>query len=383
MKKIGIETWTGGTNYGTNLQAFALKRQLECMGYQPSIMGVVCHNVNYLKYPDAFFSYLIKKINNIRQRNVLKKVNNAPANVQKEFAAQEQIFRAFCEEEFPKLEVRNMKQWSKVKKEYFAFITGSDQIWNPGYFQNSYMLDYVREADIKKVSYASSLGVSVLSNKVKNKYRRLLRSYNAISVREKSAADLLQEISPVHVEVVLDPTMLLEKKEWDIVSEQAKVDSAWNANQEYVLCYFVGDKKEYWSYVDKVAKSTGYHVLAIAMSGNAVQTAYQTIYNVGPREFVWLIKNASIVCTDSFHASVFSIINHKEFYVLKRFSDKDKGSQNTRLYHLLHNFGLDNRLIDNVNERFIRESEIDYAPVDEKLNKLRTESELFLKSALK
>ena len=270
-----------------------------------------------------------------------------------------------------------------MKKEYFAFITGSDQIWNPGYFQNSYMLDYVRENDIRKISYSSSLGVSTIDNRVKKKYRKLLKSYSAISVREKSAADLLQEISPVKVEVVVDPTMLLEKKEWDIFSEQAIVAPAWNANQNYILCYFVGNKKEYWSYVDKIEQATGYHVLAIAMNGNEIQEKYQPVYNAGPKEFVWLIKNASIVCTDSFHASVFSIINHREFYVLKRFSDKDRESQNTRIYHLLHNFRLSNQFIDNVNSDFIRETEIDYSYLDQVLNKLRGEAELFLRKALK
>ena len=97
MKKIGIETWTGGTNYGTNLQAFALKRQLECMGYQPSIMGVVCHNVNYLKYPDVFFSYISKKISNMWQRHVVKKEEKLPVKDEKKFAIQEQIFTSFCE----------------------------------------------------------------------------------------------------------------------------------------------------------------------------------------------------------------------------------------------------------------------------------------------
>ena len=342
MRKIGIETWTGGTNYGTNLQAFALKKKLECMGYQPSIMGVVCHNVSYLRYPDAFISYLSKKISDIQKSRILRKGEKCRGKVGKEFAIQEQIFKSFCEQEFPKLEVRNRKQWANLKKEYFAFITGSDQIWNPGYFQNSYMLDYVRENDIRKISYSSSLGVSTIDNRVKKKYRKLLKSYSAISVREKSAADLLQEISPVKVEVVVDPTMLLEKKEWDIFSEQAIVAPAWNADQNYILCYFVGNKKEYWSYVDKIEQATGYHVLAIAMNGNEIQEKYQPVYNAGPKEFVWLIKNASIVCTDSFHASVFSIINHREFYVLKRFSDKDRESQNTRIYHLLHNFRLSN-----------------------------------------
>lgn len=382
MKKIGIETWTGGTNYGTNLQAFALKRQLECMGYQTSIMGVVCHNVNYLKYPDAFFGFLSRKIDNIRQKYVSKKTETASVKTRKEFEIQERIFESFCEEEFPKLEVRNMQQWAKVKEEYFAFVTGSDQIWNPSYFQNSYMLDYVRESDIKKISYASSLGVSVLADNVKRKYKKLLRSYSAISVREQSAADLLQEISPVNVQVVVDPTMLLEKIEWDTFAEKAKIDSAWNTKQSYILCYFVGSKKEYWSYVDKIEKATGYHVLAIAMGGNEVRDKYQTIYNAGPREFVWLVQNASIVCTDSFHASVFSIINHKEFYVLKRFSDKDKGSQNTRLYHLLYNFGLDNRFIEDAESSFFRETEIDYLQIDEKLKELRAKSEEYLKLAL-
>lgn len=382
MKKVGLKTWSGGTNYGTNLQAYALKRQLECLGYSPVIFGVVCNNVNYITHPMEFIKKIERKIKRLYKKKTKTEITSLHQLMAKEFEKQEKIFNEFCRQEFPKVEIRDRKQWKLITKDYSVFITGSDQVWNPKYFEDEYMLDFVHEKDIRKISYASSVGVTSIKPAIRKKYRKLLKSYSAISVRETSAANILQKISPVEVHVVLDPTMLVEKKEWDMFAQTAEIKSEWKTSEPYILCYFVGNKNSYFNYVDKIRRTTGFHVLVIAMGDNTLKTNFDTLFDVGPREFVWLIAHASIVCTDSFHATVFSILHHREFYVLKRFTDDDKISQNDRLYNLLDNFKLEARFISDDQQEFMRINEIDYNYVDKMLLQKRKSSNEFLINAI-
>ena len=116
-----------------------------------------------------FLVIYLKKFSNMWQRHVVKKEEKLPVKDEKKFAIQEQIFTSFCEEEFHKLEVRNMRQWDHVKEEYFAFITGSDQIWNPEYFKIHICLIMLESITSRKFRMHSSLGVSALSKKVRKK----------------------------------------------------------------------------------------------------------------------------------------------------------------------------------------------------------------------
>lgn len=382
MKKVGVKTWSGGTNYGTNLQAYALKRHLECLGYSPTLFGVVCDNVNYIVHPTEFIKKIERKIKRICESKTQRKTKSLQRLRSREFEKQEKIFEDFCREELPKMQIRNRKQWELIAKSYDAFITGSDQVWNPQFFEDEYMLDFVHEKNIKKISYASSVGVVSISSAVQKKYKKLLKSYNAISVREASAVNVLQKISPVKIQVVLDPTMLLNKDEWDKFSYKACIKNEWNTNAPYILCYFVGEKKSYFDYVKKMEIATGFHVLVIAMGDNTLETGFDTLFDVGPREFVWLVAHASIVCTDSFHATVFSILQHREFYVLKRFDDNQKDSQNDRLYNLLDGFKLESRFIPNDQQEFKRDNIIDYDYVERILLQKRKKSNKFLTDAI-
>lgn len=176
--------------------------------------------------------------------------------------------------------------------------------------------------------------------------------------------------------------MLLNKDEWDKFSYKACIKNEWNTNAPYILCYFVGEKKSYFDYVKKMEIATGFHVLVIAMGDNTLETGFDTLFDVGPREFVWLVAHASIVCTDSFHATVFSILQHREFYVLKRFDDNQKDSQNDRLYNLLDGFKLESRFIPNDQQEFKRDNIIDYDYVERILLQKRKKSNKFLTDAI-
>ena len=371
-KKVCVVTWYGGTNYGTNLQAYALVKKLNLMGYTATIKGDIKKNINYFLHPYIVLDRIQCKINN----KFLEK--NSSKN--KEDTRKIKLFKKFVDE-IPKLNSYGKKDWEKVKKEYSAFITGSDQVWNPNYFQGAMMLDFITSGEIKKVAYAPSIGVNSLSVKMQHKYKKLLKDYCAVSVRERKAAELLKNISPVSVQVVLDPTMLLTCTEWAEVADKAIIQNEWNINEKYILCYFVGERSDYDNYVKQVIDETNMRCLVIPINQNISIDSCKTIAGVGPNEFVWLIKHAAIVVTDSFHASVFSILYHKEFYVLKRFAENSLSSQNSRLHQILEMYALSERWIEDEN-KFIRQRYIDYKKVETILEEKRLFSESFLKEFL-
>lgn len=371
MKKVCVVTWYGGTNYGTNLQAYALLKKLELMGYDSKIKGTIRGNINYFFHPSIILD---------RARYRIKSRFSDAVEVDRD-SQKNKLFENFVINKLPKLDSIGRKEWNDIENEYIAFITGSDQVWNPNYFQASMMLDFVDSKKIKKISYASSIGVNSLSFQIKKQYKKLLRTYTAVSVREEQAAKLLLELSPVSVEVVLDPTMLLTCKEWDELADEAIVQKEWNAEKPYIFCYFVGDREDYSDYVSKVRQETGLECLIIPINVNKQFKDCKIAYGVGPNEFIWLLKHADLVLTDSFHASVFSILYHKEFYVLKRFLEDSDTSQNSRLHQILGMYNLESRWVKDESS-FTREKDIDYESTDCILRNKRGFSEEFLYNSL-
>ena len=191
----------------------------------------------------------------------------------------------------------------------------------------------------------------------------------------------MQDISPVSVKVVLDPTMLLTCEEWNELTDEANINRIEMLEEKYIVCYFVGDRKDYIRYVEKVKNETGMKCFVIPINNNVKMENCTTLTGIGPKEFIWMIKHASIILTDSFHASVFSILYHKEFYVLKRFPENSATSQNSRLHQILDMYKLSNRWIEDESQ-FIRDIQINYDITDKILEKKRKFSEEFLTEAI-
>lgn len=368
--KVCVVTWSGGTNFGTNLQAYALIEKLNLLGYDASMKGSITGNINYFLHP----AFVVDRVaNKLKQKHSKK-------NATSEDKGKEKKFKEFCDTYLPRLNSHGKEEWEQIEREYLAFVTGSDQVWNPNYFQSMMMLDFVNSKRIKKIAYAPSIGVSELTEQTRKKYKRLLSSYSAIGMRETQGAKLISDISPVPVTTVLDPTLLLTDKDWNQLADKAEIDKTWDTDKPYILCYFVGHRKNYCDYINLVKEKTGMNCIVIPMDVD-LSNCGTVATGVGPREFIWLIKNADIVCTDSFHATVFSIQYQRELYVLKRFDDNSKVSQNGRLYEILNTYKLQNRWVSNERE-FIRDRNINYDTVYHILNDKRKCSERYLIDAL-
>lgn len=221
----------------------------------------------------------------------------------------------------------------------------------------------------QKIAFSASFGISELPEKYKQKTTEALKTFKAISVREDSGKKIVEELTGrTDVEVLVDPTMLLTPEEWDKVSkkpEQLNFD-------KYILCYFLGElsqqrKKE----IERVAKENECKIINILDKKDP-------FYETGPSEFLYLEKNAFLICTDSFHSSVFAILYNRPFIVFDREDSLVK--MNSRLDTLLKKFELEDRWYEGEIKK--EQLKTDYTKAYEILEKERKKSINFLKKAL-
>ena len=182
--------------------------------------------------------------------------------------------------------------------------------------------------------------------------------------------------------MVCDPTLLFNKEEWMSIQKEERL-----IKDKYIFCYFLGKTIEYRKFAERLKEKTGYKIVSLNHLDEYVkysdQFADEAPFDIGPSEFLNLIRNAEFVCTDSFHGTVFSLINQKKFFVFRRYQSKSKVSTNSRLDSLLKIVNLSDRMLNgNEDVEEWMKKEIDYQVVSNKLEEFREDSKAFLRGAL-
>lgn len=377
MKKVALSTCYIH-NYGACLQAFALQQFLKKLNIESEIIPFIPKS-NKIK--DNFFKRKFKSLQMGGLRNVVKSFiirSNAKNNIKRG-----KYFDTFIEQ---KLVFNNninplVELYKQKIDEYDAYICGSDQIWNPLIYgdknQPEYFLDYAPEGK-KRIAYVPSIGVSKLPDSCKDEMKQLLLKMTHISIREADGAKIINELTGKNVPVLLDPTLLLTAEEWSGFVANYLIE------KPYILCYLFGDLPYINKFVQYLKKETGYKIVTMPYHPREMVGNKKVVWDAGPLEFVGLIKNAALVCTDSFHATAFSINQKTPFYSLARFNSNDKNSQNSRIYNILSKFNLQDRLIT-PNQNFPGKtdfSKIDFSKIEKILNEERKKSFNYLAEAL-
>ncbi len=309
-KKVGIIThYYKSTNYGGNLQAYALCKFLNNNGY---LAEQICFDRNVkakrtLKRVLASIYHGVK--NSFKGAIHYKTVRNLKLR-------QEKILD-FNKNVIPhSKEVYTKQNIAHTNEIYDAFITGSDQVWHPKAVCDEYLLAFA-DAGKTKISYAASLAIDALPQNLQNKYKEMLESFSAVSVREENAIDIIKPLTDKQVVQTIDPVLLLSKEKWDSLCSERRVD------EEYLFCYFLGESEKCRRLAEEYAKSKNLKVVTLpdlVGKGRKCDKGFGDVklYDVDPQAFISLIKNAYAVFTDSFHAAVFSIIYSKFFVVFER-----------------------------------------------------------------
>ena len=236
------------------------------------------------------------------------------------------------------------KQYGEVVADADLFITGSDQIWNPfcGAFNPMMFLEFVNNGT-KCVAYSSSISLPELPLSVAPRMKADLQKFSHIAVREQRSVELLSKLlGRDDIKLVVDPTYLLSAEEWEAFGNKAEIE--FDVPERYIFCYFVGSKRAdvYERMVQDVKLFTGIQdVITLECYDRNLNYGGGRLYkDAGPYEWVYLLRHASYVCMDSFHATVFALKFQKEFVHAMKNADTETGSQNTRMYDILSRYGL-------------------------------------------
>lgn len=249
--KIGIITFHRAVNYGAVLQAYALQTMIQKLGADVEILDYRCSyledNYNPIK--------ILGRASNIKGfLGILVKV--FPSAVKKK-----RSFDRFLKDHLNISKERyNRNSVYQSNQVYDIFITGSDQVWNYNHtnFDKSFFLNFVNDSS-KKTAYAASLGFGSLPDKYVEEYRNLLSDFRAISVREKSAQQILKDILKKEVPVMPDPVFLLDKEEWDRI-----IPSGQTIKDKYILVYELMPSESLFKFALKLQHETGYKIIRIS-----------------------------------------------------------------------------------------------------------------------
>ena len=387
MKRVGLVITLGGINYGMLLQSFATQQYLDKVGFNTVIIRIQEKRGGY-RFASRV-GYLLKTVTKplslkiaLNKRKRRKTVNKNPV-LQAAYAERKRCANAFIQESFHNIVTfSSEKTASEEVKNYAAVIVGSDQQWNPAAFFSNYVTLMFVPEEVRKISYATSLGVSNIPKYLKKRGRKFLSRIDFLSVREPSGKKIVDSIIGEKAVVVLDPTLLLTGEEWNLL-----IDCKRPTAKPYVFCYFLGDNIEYLEAVRQFCLDRNYKMVVVrnveTYLGNVNDIGDNIIEAPSVEEFISYIKYANFVCTDSFHCTIFSIINHRKFSSFYRTKSSDKNSRNARIDDFLGELGLQSHIY-NISKDIakIYEQKIEYSEIDKHLDKLRRDSISFLSNAL-
>ncbi len=267
---------------------------------------------------------------------------------------------------------------TKAAQNYDGFLCGSDQLWLPSNLgSHFYTLEFAPEKK-GKIAYATSFGVSRIPFYQKRRTAKYLSRLQAISVREIAGTKIVEALTGKKIQVVCDPTLLFDRKEWEDIIPKRKV-----IDVPYIFCYFLGENPEHRRAAMELRKETGLTLVSCPFLDCFVAADLSfgdiQLYDIDAADFVNLIRYAEYILTDSFHGSIFSILNHKKWMVFDRYRE-GSGSRNSRIDSLCTLLGAaDRRYSGSV---VAVEQETDYGAIEDKIAELRIKSIKYLQEAL-
>ncbi len=361
--KIALITIHNVSNYGAILQVYATKKildnygevktidykldylshQLDLIRFDFSIRGIKMFVHDILRFP--FHYKLIKRF-----KKIIKSSLNLTESI-------------------------SIKDLYNNKLEKFdVYVCGSDQIWNPVVISEDmkinpiFFLDFAPK-NAKKISYASSIGHHHFTEKEKKDVENYLTDFSMISVREKDGKEKLKKILPNRkIYHVVDPTLLLTKKEWlktfSITLKKPK--------EKYLLVYSVPRSKLIKEAVVYFADKLNLKIVAIDKMLIPLMKVDKQIRNAGPKEYIELFANASFIITDSFHGTCFSVNFEKPFVAISA------GKIQNRIVNLLDQLDINNKILNTKKDFENFNLTIDYNIITPKLEKIRNVSKNFI-----
>ena len=344
-------------NYGGLLQNYALQQILKRLGHEPKTIDFVVR-ISFMRYLLSTCKQLLISVLKCRRPQIRPYVAIP--------TFRNPIMTDFVNNHIDTTRIVHSYTKEIINEEHFdAIITGSDQVWRPIY--NRYIEDmYLKFVpdSIKKIAYAASFGVDTweYNSRQTRRCAKCANQLDAVSVRESTGVTICKDYLGVDATCVLDPTILAGVDAYKTLLKEKK-------GPDYLFAYILDITPEKQAYVESMAKSKGLKLIIRGADKNATLSV---------EDWLSMIANSSMVVTDSFHGTVFSILFHREFYSIVNVA---RGG--TRFASLLCPLGLEHRMGDVSQLQSLETSPIDWKRVDYILDKQRQDSMNFLTSALK
>lgn len=353
---IGIITYHTAKNYGAILQCYALqyvlsnnlKYNAKVINYTPSVFG------NYFPNPKKFWNI---KSNKMKIFYLLKWIFRKN-QTEKETSKFEKL-SSFINNRLNLTTEIHKDNLPSLNDEFDIFVTGSDQVWNLEMTERdtAFLLDFAKK---KKISYAASAKLSSLTRQDIELLKKHLPTFSHVSVREEDVCNYLKSIG-INAECDIDPTLLLERSNWEQLIENTSIDLS-----NFVLIYYVNAPDCLVKKAFEYAQTNGLKVVSLNRLNTSLD--YYDYSDASIEEFIVLIKKANCVFTTSFHGFAFSIIFNSDFFFETPNNSKNN---NQRLLHLSAQLGVEKQCIQ-FNENL--KINIQWEKVNNILQELRKDS---------
>ena len=362
--KAGVITFHSAHNFGASLQTWALQKVLKNYKVDASVINYHPSIIDDLYDPLSGKSGLKKELArlNLKRTNPrsLVRYHNYTNFIKKSF----NLLGDYST--YKELEVGNV--------DLDAYIVGSDQVWNSehiGGFDPAYFLNFAKPGALK-ISYAASLGKDYILPRYHDDISQSLETFTSISIREKSAKGAVKQLTKHSVSVVLDPTLLIPREDYE------EIKTVPDIKEKYIFVYMMEHNPDVVTFANKVSKMTGLPIIQ-RRPNKIFKNEIGTCYTSTPGDFLGLIENAEYVITNSFHGTVFSIIYETPFVSMLH------SNTGSRTVDLLNSLNLESHLLNNI-EDFTDFEKFEIKNVEKLRNRileLRRSSLLFLEDALR
>lgn len=354
--KIDIITRHAIANYGSLLQAVATQKILTQLGHESEIIDYIRDDEHYSNHAKTLLKRKPEIANNPVKRVgylALRNFENTASGVkfEKERTQLLKMTRRYT----------NVQELYACPPDADIFMTGSDQVWGPvenGEYDEAYCLPFTSK---KKIAYAASFGRNEMPIEAKNKYKKLLSNYSAITVRENSAVQMLEKLG-IKAQQVLDPTLLLTKTEWLAYCKPIK-------QKRYVLIYQIHNDPALEKYANKVAKAMKLPLIRISSLFHQIYRPGKFVFCPTLGQFLTYINNAECLITDSFHGTAFAINFNTPF--VEVLPNNNTGTRNVSI---LQTTGLSGRMLKDDDDVALAKQRINFTTANQIIAAKRKES---------
>ena len=364
--KVATLSFQHAYNYGAVLQVEALQNIIESLGVECDIIDYRCPAI------DNQYNFKPIKLNRTLLSSIRANIVLLPFIKKKK-----RNFETWMNN-YKKTEVIHRKDFTNLNIEYDKFIVGSDQVWNfkcQGH-DTSFFLDFVKD-NSKKIAYAASFGTFNIKEEDKKTYRDYISKFASISVRENRGIHLIQKLTGRTPIACMDPVLLAGIDFWKL-----KMDNSDLPKEKYIFVYQLGHDKLVPNFARKMKAHFGYRIFFITGHiGNMVHYSMNdtNMSSASPEKFLALLANAEFVITNSFHATVLSLIFKRQFFTVEK--GEASSSYNSRLFNLLSDYNLEERIVSEFNDYPIITDE-KFLNVEQRRQEYSIQSMAFLKKSL-